>query len=195
MRGKRSLLAALLRWRIKRRQRAALAIERASSRPLHPRAFLAEYVDPAIALYRADPLVPHLAVHAISQMDILAEVAATYTLPNGQQMLGWGEAHAFRTELGARCRALSLIRDAHDSHKHGRLRATRAANPGGVTFGQRPQRHINVTWFDKNGRRRPRPLRREMLVVTLNNGARLSVSTILDKGREAWDRELERLGL
>lgn len=85
---------------------------------IHPRDFITEYVEPAIALWRKNPNVKHLAVHAITQVDVLAEIVALWTLLAGRPTLDRGEASKFRDNLGAREPVLAIIRDAHDSHKH-----------------------------------------------------------------------------
>ena len=41
---------------------------------MHPREFIAEYVDPAIASWHTEDRAKHLAVSAISQLDVLADI-------------------------------------------------------------------------------------------------------------------------
>lgn len=43
-----------------------------------PREFIAEYVHPSIELFTENQQSKHLAIHAISQLDILAEVVANH---------------------------------------------------------------------------------------------------------------------
>jgi hypothetical protein len=90
---------------------------------IHPRDFITEYVDPAIALWRQNQHVKHLAVHAITEVDVLAAIVALWTRLAGRRTLPQREESEFRNKLGAREPALALIRDAHDSHKHGALGA------------------------------------------------------------------------
>ena len=99
---------------------------------IYPCDFITEYVQPAIALWRENQNVKHLAVHAITEVDVLAEIVALWTLLAGRRTLDRGEASEFRDELGAREPALVVIRDAHDSHKHGALdrRTATAASQG-----------------------------------------------------------------
>lgn len=163
---------------------------------IHPRDFLTEYVEPAIELYRINRTVTHLAVHAISQVDNLAEVVALWTLLQGRPMLGRGEATQFRAALGQREPVLAIMNDAHDSHKHGRLiRSVKNPDPKGASEGQRPEtavRHgffLDHTFLD--GPLTPY----DVLVVRLNDGTEEEVFDLLYRAREAWDRELARLSL
>lgn len=164
--------------------------------PVHPRDFVAEFVDPALELWRQNQSVTHLAVHAIAQLDTLAEVAALWTLLRGRPTLNRGEATDYRRDLATREPILGQMHDAHDSHKHGRLgRADKNPNPQGVSQGQRPETAVregfflDVSFFDSL------PTRYSLLVVRLNDGTEEEVYGLLHRAREAWDRELVRLGL
>jgi hypothetical protein len=159
---------------------------------IHPRSFIAEYVDPALALWRKDQNAKHLAAHTIAQIDVLAEIVALWTLLAGRRTLGRDEARKFRDCLGVRQPALAIIRDAHDSHKHGALdRITARA----ISQGQRPEVatgygiFLDVTPLDGP----PTPL--IFLVLVLNDGTEKRVDTLLREAMEAWGRELTRLGL
>ncbi len=111
---------------------------------IDPRSFIAEYVEPAIALWRTDRNVKHLAVHAITQIDVLAEIVALWIAPAGRKALNRGEASKFRDDLGVREPPLAIIRDAHDSHKHGELDRKTAT---WVSMGQRPEPVIEYGAF------------------------------------------------
>jgi hypothetical protein len=151
---------------------------------LHPREFIAEYVDPAIELYRKNRTVKHLAVHAMTQVDVLAAVVGLWSA--GCQKL---EESQFREELGRREPAIALIRDAHDSHKHGRLRRKSAA---AASQGQRPERvtkhahFLNRFFFGKL------PIAYDVLVLVLNDGTEKEVYSLLHEAMQAWNRELSR---
>jgi hypothetical protein len=99
---------------------------------VHPHDFIDEYVRPAIELYRTNRTVKHLAVHAMTQVDVLAAVVALWDAQRTK--LERREEKTFRKELGEREPALALIRDAHDSHKHGGL----TRQPAAASQGQRP---------------------------------------------------------
>lgn len=90
--------------------------------PTHPRDFIAEYVDPAIELYRKNRLETHLAVHAITQLDNIAEIIALHRHLGNQPYLPQGVATSYRKEVRTREPILGIITDAHDSHKHGVLK-------------------------------------------------------------------------
>ena len=151
-----------------------------------PRDFITEYVDPAITLWRQNQDVKHLAIHAITEIDVLAAVVALWICPEGIR------EGKFRDELGRREPALAVIRDAHDSHKHGALGRTTAT---AASQGQRPEPITKYGYFLNhmflNG---PRS-RYSYLAYVLNDGTEKRVSIMLDEGMEAWSRELIRLGL
>lgn len=163
---------------------------------IHPRAFLAEYVEPAVDMYRVDRLVKHLAVHAISEMDNLAEVTAIFTKLAGRLTLPPNEARAYRSDLKGREEVLGVIHDAHDSHKHGRLiRADKAPDPKGASKGQRPEVANRSGFFIGHSFVGGPPIRYQVLVVHLNDGTEQEVFELLWQARQAWDREFERLKL
>jgi hypothetical protein len=150
---------------------------------IHPRTFITEYVDPAIALWRKTPDVKHLAVHAITQVDVLAEMVALWTSQNVRQ---------FRDDLGAREPALKIIRDAHNSHKHGALdRKTAVA----ASQGQRPETLTGYGYFADHWFLNDLPTRYNYLAFVQDDGTEKPVSIMLDEAMEAWKRELTRPGL
>jgi hypothetical protein len=150
---------------------------------IHPRDFITEYVDPAIALWRQNQHVKHLAVHAITEVDVLAAIVALWTRRAGR------EESEFRNKLGAREPALALIRDAHDSHKHGALgRPTATA----ASQGQRPEPIAKYGYFLNRMFLNGPPSRSHHLAYVLNNGTEKPVSIMLDEAMEAW---LIQLGL
>lgn len=154
---------------------------------MEPLDFIREYVEPAVALWSERPNNPVLAVCAIAQIDILAEVVAiaqaTGTLPRRG-------AATYRDELGLREPAIARIRDAHDSHKHGRLQRRSATE---ITQGQRPRRSPGSAWF--LGRSRGRKfLGKTSTTITLDDGTSVDIAVLIREARAAWDRELRRLG-
>ena len=159
---------------------------------IHPRDFITEYVQPTIALWRENQNIKHLAVHAITEVDVLAEIVALWTLLAGRRTLDQGEASRFRDELGAREPTLLVIRDAHDSHKHGALdRKTATA----ASQGQRPEPITKYGYFLDHMFLDHPPIRYNYLALALNDGTEKPVSIMLDEAMEAWTRELTRLGL
>jgi hypothetical protein len=159
---------------------------------IHPRDFITEYVDPAIALWRQNQHVKHLAVHAITEVDVLAAIVALWTRLAGRRTLPQREESEFRNKLGAREPALALIRDAHDSHKHGALGRTTAT---AASQGQRPKPIAKYGYFLNRMFLNGPPSRSHHLAYVLNNGTEKPVSIMLDEAMEAWSRELIQLGL
>nr|WP_321182299.1 hypothetical protein [Methylobacterium sp. Leaf122] len=166
---------------------------------IHPREFRTEYVAPAVELYRQHRLEKHLAVHAISQMDNLAEMVALHVLLAGRQKLNIGEASRFRRRLRRDEPVLGIIHDVHDSHKHGRLvRADNTHNdhnPGGASKGQRPETVGRASNFLGASHFGEPPIRYEVLVMRLDDGTEKEVFQLLSDATQAWEREFTRRGL
>jgi hypothetical protein len=123
---------------------------------------------------------------------VLAEIVALWTFLAGRPTLDRGEASKFRDNLGAREPALAIIRDAHDSHKHGvldRKTATKASQ------GQQPETVTKYGFFLNHGFFGGPPTPYHVLVFVLNDGTKMPVNIMLHEARKAWDRELARLGL
>ena len=88
--------------------------------------FLDEFVTPTVDEWRQDELSVRKAVIAISQIDIIADQFVVHQNPSLRQ----GDERNAEPEL-----ALRLIRDVHDTHKHGPLGRKNAK----IRSGQRPQ--------------------------------------------------------
>jgi hypothetical protein len=73
-----------------------------------PYEFYERFTKPAIEHWTANQGIDHLAVHALSQIAILADVAQSFS----------GRTD-YRKKLEARHNVLRTIRDAVNSHKHG----------------------------------------------------------------------------
>ncbi|MBY5684843.1 hypothetical protein HFO32_22225 [Rhizobium leguminosarum] len=150
---------------------------------MHPSDFMIEYVVPATESWKANQPSKHLAIHAISQIDILAEVVANHV---GQK------ARTFRGNLGQRHPALAKIRDAHDSHKHGQLNRATALF---VSQGQRPDEAVGHAFFvgvtHLSGPLTPFTY----LALTLNDGSTVQVYTLIKDGMDAWAQEMAALGI
>jgi len=151
---------------------------------VHPREFLTEYVDPATLFWRKNQYVKHLAIHAITQMDVLAEVVALWT--------SHPKVQDFRDVLGAREKALGIIREAHNSHKHGALTSKRFKQ---VSQGQRPTVVTKSGYFLNHSFIGGPPTPYDALVYILDDGTEKEISVLLAEARTAWDRELARLQL
>jgi hypothetical protein len=157
---------------------------------VHPRHFISEYVDPAIVLYRTNRTVKHLAVHAMTQVDVLAAVVAVWTAK--QPTLDRGQERKFREQLGAREPVLALIQDAHDCHKHGGLTRTAAV---AASQGQRPEQKTEFGFFLGHSFVEGPLTPYDVLVFKLNDGTQREVYSILYEAMQAWERELSRRGI
>jgi len=148
--------------------------------------FIKEYVYPAIELYRMNRTTKHLAIHAMSQVDVLAAVLALWVAQ--KPALGRGEESKFREELGAREPAINLIRDAHDCHKHGGLDRKSAT----ASDGQRPTPKTEFGFFVDHtfvgGPLTPY----DVLVFVQDDRTASEVVTMLHDAMQAWGRELGR---
>jgi len=172
---------------------ASVHPSRARAFVIHPRAFIQEYVEPSTELYRTNRPVTHLAVHALTQMDVLAEVVALWTLSGGTgHCVSKDEVTRFRNDLGRRESILAVVRDGHDSHKHGNLGRKTAIN---ASRGQRPEPKTKFGFFVGRTPVGGRLTRFEVLVLKLDDGTEMEIFDLLRKARLAWERELGRLGL
>lgn len=153
-----------------------------------PIAFRDEFVLPAIDLWRERPNQPVLAVCAIAQIDILAEVVAIAQAGGALPRTG---ARDFRNELAQREPAIDRIRNAHDSHKHGRLSRRGAAE---ITEGQRPYRSVGTAPFFGHSFFGASYFGTTSTALLLDDGTPVDVGTLIREAMEAWDRELRRLG-
>jgi hypothetical protein len=123
----------------------------------------------------------------MTQIDVLAAVVALWSA--GCQKLDRGAETRFREELGTREPAIARIRDAHDSHKHGRLDRKSAA---AVSQGQRPERVTKYAHFLNRSFYGTPPRTYDVLVLVLNDGTEKEGYTLLHEAMQAWDRELTR---
>jgi hypothetical protein len=157
---------------------------------IDPRTFIAEYVDPAISLWQSSQQTKHLAIHAITQLDVLAEIVLLWTR-QGQTPTRQAPS-AFRETLANREPVLAVIRDAHDSHKHGILLRQSATN---ASKGQRPETVTKVGMFLDHDFLDSPGTPYQALVFILDDGTEKPIFDLLLEARQAWDRELARLGL
>jgi hypothetical protein len=144
-----------------------------------PLLFVEEYVLPAIELYRKNRMTKHLAIHAMTQVDVLAEVVALWEAQRPRE---------FRDELGDREPVLALIRDAHDSHKHGKLNRTSATE----RQGQRPEQATRSTYFPGHYFLGEPPTPYVVLVFTRDNGTEEEIYSMLHHAMQAWEKELRQ---
>ncbi len=148
---------------------------------------IAEYVRPAIELWQKNQDVKHLAVHAITQLDVLAEIVALLNLPGSREKLTRAEARKFRDNLDTREPVLAIIRDAHDSHKHGKLDRQNAAQ---ASKGQRPEMVTKYAFFADHTPAGGPLTPYNVLVLQLNDGTEKDIYVLLNDAMAAWEREL-----
>ena len=151
---------------------------------------MAEYVYPAIASWKGERDAKHLAIHAIAQIDIMAEVVLNHLKANGVEPADT-RAGPFREKLRMREPMLGYASDAHDSHKHGRLNAQ--TRP--ISQGQRPETVKKAKLFPETMHRKPPYVIITSTIIVLNDGTELPVERMVVEGVEAWERELIRLNL
>ena len=153
-----------------------------------PTEFMTEYVRPSIALWEAEPTSTLRAVCALSQLDIFAEVVALHqaggTLPKGG-------ARPFRDDVGKREPAIARVRDAHYSHKHGRLSRSTAEH---TTEGQRPYQSAGTAFFAGHNYAGDF-VGQPDTSLRMDAGMPVPVGQMIREGMEARERELARLGL
>lgn len=151
-----------------------------------PAEFLDQFVHPAIALWNERQDSPVLAVCAIAQVDILAEVVAHAVVGTD-----WNAVTGFRNDLCGRIPAIARIRDAHDSHKHGRLNRQEGRDP---SRGQRPHPSAGTAFFADDGFAGD-PVGELDTSILLNDRTPLPVGRLLRDAMDAWTTELDRLNI
>ena len=143
-------------------------------------------------LWQKSQNVKHLAVHAIAQIDVLAEVVALWTLLGARSILPQCESTKFRNELGTREPVLTIVREAHNSHKHGALIHTTGKK---VSKGQRPETATKGGFFYDHSFYDSPLTPYEILVFVLDDRTEKPIHILLHEAAKAWDRELTRLRL
>jgi hypothetical protein len=157
-----------------------------------PREFFEEIVKPAVALWGSDKTSVHLAVHALAQIDILAE--EIFRHQSGTGTPPEESAAKYRKYLRDQSADLGLAWDAHDSHKHGPL--TRHTAVRLITQGQRPKVvDVGRSYLSRFVIGRSAFGRRNVMCLLTDKGSRIPLEGVLNRCIDAWDKELLRLGL
>jgi hypothetical protein len=153
-----------------------------------PREFYNRFVMPTVLDWQANQLDIRLATFAICQMDILAE---HFLLQLSEDLSRQGVGDR-RDILASREPLIGIVRDVHDTHKHGRLTRRNAkitkgqvpeASETGGTFGSTA---FGETSFGAGVTE---------LVVELDSGSTMLVVNIIDSAKRFWEAELQRHGL
>jgi hypothetical protein len=130
---------------------------------LNPRQFFDQYVMPCVTDWELDPLNIRKALIAISQIDILADHVIIHQHPGFSRVQIANMRKA--TEQNTPIRL--LVRDVHDTHKHGPL--------------QRPTAPITT-----DGR---------VLEIVQDDGTKHFVENVINDALTYWEGELISLGL
>jgi hypothetical protein len=154
-----------------------------------PRKLFQNFVIPSVRDWQANPVDIRRATVAICQIDIVAD----HFLLHIQPTLTRQSLSAERDALANSERMLGIVRDVHDTHKHGRLarrtakitrgqvlEKTEIGGPiGSLCIGEGPIGGGGVS----------------KLVVRLDDGSVVLVRNLIQTASQYWELELKRNGL
>jgi hypothetical protein len=146
-----------------------------------PREFYERFTKPAVEHWKVNQHVEHLAVHALSQIAILAEVGAQHF---GKDYL---------RELESRREVLRVIRDAHNSHKHGWPRNEKERKS--FKQGQRVTKETSFGNFAGHTFIGGPPTKFHYVGLMQDDGEPIKVASLIFEAMRAWDSEFETLGI
>ena len=141
---------------------------------LNPRQFFDQYVMPCVTDRELDPLNIRKALIAISQIDILADHVIIHQHPGFTRVQLANVRKA--TEQNSPIRL--LVRDVHDTHKHGPLQRPTAT----ITTGERLQNNV----FQVGA---------PVLEIVQDDGTKHFVENVINDALTYWEGELISLGL
>jgi hypothetical protein len=155
---------------------------------LNPRQFLDQFVLPCVTDWELDPLNIRKAVIAISQIDILADHVIIYQHPDYTR----AQIRNVRKGTEENTPIRLLVRDVHDTHKHGPLDRDTAT----ITTGERPklERRGGVSQpnvFQNNVFQVGTPV----LEIVQDDGTKHLVENVITDALTYWEGELVSLGL
>jgi hypothetical protein len=136
---------------------------------LNPRQFFDQYVMPCVEEWQLDPLNVRKAVIAISQIDILADQVIIHQHPDFTR----GQLANVRKATEQNTPIRLLVRDVHDTHKHGPLQQATAT----VTAGERPFQ-----------------VGTPVLEIVQDDGTKHLVENVITDALTYWEGELSSLG-
>ena len=157
--------------------------------PMKPVDFIAEYVNPAIAAWAGDTKSKAMAICAISQIDILAEVVFERLRVDGRAPAS--SASNYRITLAAKAPAIGWTSDAHDAHKHGWLKEHSRQFSGGVV----QMNTAGTAFFADDGFADIGFLGDTDTSLRRNDGSLVSIADVIGQTTAAWDAEFAGLGL
>jgi hypothetical protein len=155
---------------------------------LNPRQFFDQYVMPCVTDWQLDPLNIRKAVIAISQIDILADHVIIHQHPgfNRGQLANVRKATEQNTPIRL------LVRDVHDTHKHGPLQRATAT----ITTGESPKRERRGGVFQPNAfRNNVFQVGTPVLEIVQDDGTKHLVENVITDALTYWEGELTSLGL
>jgi hypothetical protein len=138
---------------------------------LNPRQFFDQYVMPCVADWQDDPLNIRKAVIAISQIDILADHVIIHQHPDFNR----GQVANLRKATEQNTPIRLLVRDVHDTHKHGALERPNATISG--------ERHNALQ------------VGTPVLEIVQDDGTKHLVENVITDALTYWEGELLSLGL
>jgi hypothetical protein len=155
---------------------------------LNPRQFLDQFVLPCVECWERDPLNVRKAVIAISQIDILADHVIIH------QHSGFTRDQVTKlrkaTEQNSPIRL--LVRDVHDTHKHGPLQRATAT----ITTGERPRLGRRGGAFQANAfQNNVFQVGTPVLEIVQDDGTKHFVENVITDALTYWEEELSILGL
>jgi hypothetical protein len=152
-----------------------------------PRQFFDQYVMPCVTDWQLDPLNIRKAVIAISQIDILADHVIIHQHPGFTRVQLANVRKA--TEQNTPIRL--LVRDVHDTHKHGPLQRPTAT----ITTGERPKLERRGGAFQPNVfQNNAFQVGTPVLGVVQDDGTKHLVENVTTDALTYWEDELLSLG-
>ena len=142
---------------------------------LNPRQFFDQYVLPCVRDWQLDPLNVRKAVIAISQIDILADHVIIHQHPGFTR----GQLAKVRKATEQNTRIRLLVRDVHDTHKHGPLQRATAT----ITTSERPMQNYAFQ------------VGTPVLEIVQDDGTKHLVENVITDALTYWEGELSSLGL
>jgi hypothetical protein len=155
---------------------------------LNPREFFDQYVMPCVADWEHDPLNVRKAVIAISQIDILADHVIIHQNPGftRQQVANVRKATEQNTPIRL------LVRDVHDTHKHGPLERCTAT----IKTGERPKLERRGGVFQADAFQNDSfQVGTPALEIVQDDGTKHLVENVIADSLAYWEGELKSLGL
>ncbi|MHA1597780.1 MAG: hypothetical protein ACTSV1_03585 [Alphaproteobacteria bacterium] len=156
----------------------------------HPRSFFDEHVRPSFEDWLRDELCEWKAKATITNLDIMAETCFVYWQSTEPEKLAdAGSPRQYREYLRrSECEDFGLVWDIHDAHKHVSLDSSRV---GGREVKRSDQTEVSSLGWGEARWGRSRLGSPTELVVTTDNGAKVSLVVVGRNVFDMWNRLLE----